>query len=166
MKLTNIVVENVISSEILKRINLMDRIHMSHDERLTIQKKDLKQSNHWKPKGFWYSFGTEWVDWVRTEMPEWEKPHLFKIDVDTSRILQLNSTSDIQEFTKKYGNNEEKWTGYIDWVKVSEEYGGVEMPDYSNLWSLRYEYMWLSTWDISSGCIWDLSLIKDIEKLQ
>jgi hypothetical protein len=115
MKLTNIVVENVISSEILKRINPTDRIHMSHDERLTIQKKDLKQGSHWKPKGFWYAFGTEWVDWVRTEMPEWEKPHLFKIDIDASRILQLNSTSDIQEFTKKYGNDEEKWTNYSDW---------------------------------------------------
>jgi hypothetical protein len=165
--MSTIFIENSIPKEVISQINPTDRIHMTHDEKLTIQKKDLIQGDGWKPKGFWYSFGTEWVDWVRTEMPEWERPHLFKIDVDTTNILQLNNQSDFNEFVKKYGINEKSsWMNMINWDKVSKDYGGFEIPDYGELYSLRYEYMWISSFDISSGCVWDLSLITNITKLQ
>jgi hypothetical protein len=100
-------------------------------------------------------------------MPEWERPHLFKIDVNTNNILQLNNKSDVHEFMKKYSNNDsEKWSREINWSEVSKNYGGFEIPDYGEIYSLKYEYMWLSSFDISSGCVWDLSLITNIKKLQ
>jgi hypothetical protein len=164
--MSTIFIENSIPKEVISQINPTDRVHMTHDEKLTIQKKDLIQENGWKPKGFWYSFGTEWIDWVRTEMPEWEKPHLFKIDVDTTNILQLNNKSDFHEFVEKYSvNQKSSWMNMVDWDKVSKNYGGFEIPDYGEIYSLRYEHMWLSSFDISSGCVWDLSLITNITKL-
>jgi len=167
MKMTTIFIENTIPKEVINQINPTDRVHMTHDEKLTIQKKDLIQGNGWKPKGFWYAFGTEWVDWVRSEMPEWEKPHLFKIDIDTTNILQLNNESDVHEFMEKYCDDKiKKWNSEINWVKVSKDYSGFEIPDYREIYEYRDLYMWISSFDISSGCIWDLSLITNIKKLQ
>ena len=53
---------------------------------------------------------------------------------------------------------------------MAKDYGGFEIKNYKKIdEELRKEnnyfkkYSWFYTFDFSSGCIWDLTLIKNIE---
>ena len=52
---------------------------------------------------------------------------------------------------------------YIDWIKVSKQYSGIEINPYQH--SNRYTSMWYYGWDVASGCIWKNDLIKNITKI-
>ena len=50
---------------------------------------------------------------------------------------------------------------YINWVKVSKDYGGIETCPF--LWK-RKGYLWYGSWDVASGCIWNTkAIIKNSE---
>ncbi len=121
-----------------------------------------------KPRGLWYGIGTEWLDWIRSEMPQWEKNNVFLVKLDDSKILKINNKLDLITFSEKYGNNGdghfnyEKYL-YIDWPKVAKDYQGIEISEY--LYSARYDVMWYYGWDVASGCIWGNGVIKNINKI-
>ena len=48
----------------------------------------------------------------------------------------------------------------IDWELVGDDYYGIEITHpYGEIGS------WISTWDISSGCVWNPRAIESVEKL-
>jgi hypothetical protein len=51
---------------------------------------------------------------------------------------------------------------FIDWNKVSKSYKGIQINYYSN--KHRLDMLWYYGWDCESGCIWDISCIKNIKK--
>jgi hypothetical protein len=117
-----------------------------------------------KPRGFWYGFGNEWIDWVRGEMPEWEGEYLYEVDIGRSNILQIKTTSEITIFNKKYQASESKHgysrvPGYaIDWGAVAKKYDGIEINPYQ--WGCRLKYIWYYSWDVAGGCVWNLAHIQ------
>jgi len=123
-----------------------------------------------KPKGLWYSFGSEWVDFARQQMPQWEDDHLFKIEIDERKILRLGADYDMPygKFEEKYAVKEIKNKGTnieyenvdIDWKRVAKDYAGIEIQ---NPWGQIGH--WQRPWDVSSGCIWGDGVIKSIEKI-
>jgi len=113
-----------------------------------------------KPFGLWYAIGTEWIDWVRYERPDWERDHAFVLDVDESRLLKINNYNDLQRFNEEYGIE----GYYIDWEKVSEKYGGIEIAPY--IYQARYEISWYYDWDVASGCIWGPDMFKNSKLIQ
>ena len=108
-----------------------------------------------KPFGLWYAIGTEWIDWVKDNMPEWERDHAFVLDIDKSRLLQINTYYDLQSFDEEFGVE----GYYIDWGRVSEKYGGIEIAPY--IYQARYEMLWYYGWDVASGCIWGPNMVKN-----
>jgi hypothetical protein len=120
------------------------------------------QNHHHKPRGLWYGIGTSWIDWIRSEMPEWETDNIFKLDIDESKILMIRNIEELDAFDKKYTDNDDMWRG-IDWRKVASEYGGIEIAPY--IYEGRFEYLWYYGWDVASGCIWDDGVIINIEKI-
>lgn len=140
-----------------------DRIIMSNDKDLR-PRNVTQASQAWvKPEGLWYALGKEWINWVKANMPQWKGDHLYKIEVNTSRILLLNSMKKVGEFEREYGVYDKRWDLYteIHWKEVAKKYDGVE---YLNPWGKTGE--WNRPWDVSSGCIWKASAIKKIEKIQ
>jgi hypothetical protein len=113
-----------------------------------------------KPFGLWYAIGTEWIDWVKNNMPEWERDHAFVLDVDESRLLKINTYHDLQSFDEEFGIE----GYYIDWEKVSKRYGGIEIAPY--IYNARYEMLWYYGWDVASGCIWGSNMIKNSKLIQ
>ena len=116
-----------------------------------------------KPHGLWYEINGEWVRWCESEMPGWVKKYNIFLDIDTTNILILDTYEKAAEFQERYEDktSELKMLQFIDWIKVSHDYKGIEIPNISaiNQGKLRMQ-SWVWSWDVNSGCIWDLSVIK------
>lgn len=162
--------DNELIQKVVSRINTGDRIIMAKKDILPLSfpVEQYPKANH-KPNGLWYAVGTEWIDWVQSEMPDWMGHTFYKIEVNTSNILHLKSGIDIDNFTKKYvkfnsiGYDSWEKNANIYWKPVAEEYSGIEISPYQ--YNSRHKYMWYYGWDVASGCIWDKSGISKIEKI-
>lgn len=124
----------------------------------------LFQTYDVKPKGLWYAIGYESIEWCKNEMPEWIEPYLHEIIVDESKILIISNIRQFEEFEDKFGRVVKPFDfNYIDWIKVSEKYSGIEINPY--LWAKRLhsKSIWYYGWDIASGCIWKSDAIIDIK---
>lgn len=118
-----------------------------------------------KPKGLWYAIGTEWIDWVKNEMPHWEGDYLYKIEVNPSKILFIKNKEELLSFSSRYSviNQDSDLMGAIDWKSVAEKYSGIEISPYQ--FNLKYNITWYYTWDVASGCIWKQDGIKNIKRI-
>ena len=124
-----------------------------------------------KPKGLWYAVGAEWIDWCKDEMPHWIGDKFYKIEI-TDKVLRITNVDEFKWFCDKFGYFPEyyKHTSLanhyidIDWMKVAEEYPGIEIAPHQ--YSLCHEYNWYYGWDVASGCVWDESAIKSLKRLR
>ena len=110
-----------------------------------------------KPIGFWYSFGTEWIEWVKSEMPEWMGNNLYEVKIQNKNILKINSSYHLVEFDNEFKVKNpinDIYCDFIDWKRVYEKYDGIEITPYN--WDFRLKYMWYYSWDVASGCIWNV----------
>lgn len=174
---------NEVSDDVYKLIKSKynnARLIMSKDDEINFTAIPISsQEIRFKPKGLWYGIGSEWIDWVRSEMPEWEVDNVFKIDINESSILRVTNYDELVSFEDKYGVNPQEnmslkgLTDYskimtkryksIDWAKVAEDFGGIEIAPY--IYKARYDHMWYYGWDVASGCIWSDGVITKIDKL-
>jgi len=137
------------------------------NRKLKLQNRKYIQQIDWKPEGFWYSCGNEWYNWVKIEMPEWLYKYIYRIDVinktninkpNKDKLLILSTIKDFNVFINKYKENRGQ---FINWKKVSKDFGGIEICPYSK--KLANKYQWYETWDVASGCIWNYKpIIKKI----
>lgn len=145
----------------------MMRIH--HTNKKEIKNSYLYQQKlGYKPSGLWYGINWEWEEWCKSEMPQWLHKNHFSLEIDTTKILILDSVKKIEDFHKEYGELPDwmkkdklkiiKNHEYINWEKVAEKYSGIEISPYQ--YSLRFKLMWYYGWDIASGCIWSLDCIQ------
>lgn len=113
-----------------------------------------------KPNGFWYALGDEWGQYLKTHDKEryTSYDYIASIDIDYADILKINSSQKLEDFHKNY-SVKRNFNPAIDWKKVSEDYKGIEIIPYRP--EFRHIYLWYNVWDLASGCIWDLSAIKD-----
>ena len=151
------------------------------NDRIIMAKKDIlplklpveqDRGGNYKPMGLWYAIGTEWIDWVESEMPDWIGDKFYKLET-TSKVLKVDTPQKFQALIKEYGtytpllryDPNPKRDNRIDWLKIANAgYAGIEIAPYRN--EYRLEYMWYYGWDVASGCIWDKSGIKSIERVQ
>lgn len=156
------------SHNIKDKINDTDRVVMDKKE-ITSPKFPVEQKeSSYKPSGLWYALGEEWINWCKSEMPEWMGEYIYKLDIDMSKVLHIKNSSQLKIFTNEY-KNEKSYHEYgsdckINWKKVSENYNGIEISPY--LYDMRMKYMWYYGWDVASGCIWNENVIKTIKRVK
>jgi hypothetical protein len=147
------------------------RIHMTGLPLLP-RRGGVAQETGYKPRGLWYGFGDSWREWVQGNMPAWEKPHLYRVEVEPARILRLESAREVEEFSERYAcplpGTEGMRSVYfscdaVDWAAVAARYGGIEIPDYH--WGLRHSLMWYYGWDVASGCVWAPDALRETVRL-
>ena len=123
-----------------------------------------------KPKGFWYGCDGSWERWAKQEMPKFLGKHNYKVQVDLSKMIVIRDYPQLIFFEKKYGVNvldkvpgyEDMVDVYIDWPRVVKEYSGIEIAPYI---SKARERDWYFGWDVASGCVWEKSALKSVEKV-
>lgn len=145
----------------------MIRLTNTESKELNLTKK--YRQGWYKPRGLWYGIDREWIAWCKAEMPHWIKKYTFKLEIDESRILVINSPQQLEDFIGKYSHKKiEKipyWGPQINWQAVTKSYAGIELQNYDRLkpylmYNEKMFHTWFYGWDVSSGCIWDLSIIK------
>ena len=152
-------------SELETRLKITSdmRIHMSKDPIYKLEKKYYIQKSYDKPEGFWYGFGEQWIDWTETEGPNYKGDYAYEVDINGSNILQIKDYSEIIEFTKEYGSSKQIAPGiifFIDWPRIELKYDGIEINPYIGQARLNHKTLWYYSWDIASGCIWNLDKVK------
>jgi hypothetical protein len=148
----------------------MRRIHNTASNVIDLSRRYGK-SRHFKPNGFWYSIESEWKDWCESEMSQWIKPNWFSVDLDMEKILVIQTPFELSSFQKKYRVFNSSISIDINWKRVKENYSGIEILNYHELKRFSHvsggvcDFIWLYGWDINSGCIWDLSCVRSVQKL-
>lgn len=99
--------------------------------------------------------------------------YLYEVSLDESRMLRITNESEFDNFEAEYGVEIEypRVTNVtvvrlqldIDWPKVAEQYGGIEICP---LQRSRRRRAWYYGWSIASGCVWDPGTITGIEELR
>jgi hypothetical protein len=129
--------------------------------------RTYEQSDNWsKPNGLWYQIGNKWnrlcnINNKNAEFKNYKKHDVFQIkkynivlDIDFTDILIIDTNEKLNEFDEKFRGD----TIYsVKWSEVAKAYKGIEFPKLKHLLG----YKWMDSWDIDSGCIWDLTAIKD-----
>jgi len=144
--------------DILNEVKLTNdiRIHMSKQP-MELEQRSYNQDTGFKPNGFWYGFGQEWINWCKSEMPEWVGKYIYEVNINNSNILRINTFNELIEFNQKYAVDT-RGMSQIDWKKVTNEYDGIEINPYQ--YKARLKLLWYYGWDIASGCIWNLKNTK------
>jgi len=153
-----------------------ERVHLSKTPIQNIKIRIKDRDVHGKPGGLWYGFGSNWINFIKhgvtwdmkdnTSLKDVLKSdvYIYKLYLDTSKILILDTKDSYINFTRQYSTN----TNYpynIDWDLVSKKYKGIEFPNYEDLdvrllYQKSDEYKWIYPIDVNSGCIWDTSAIR------
>ena len=145
---------------------------------------DYKQRIDVKPSGLWYSCHDSWYNWILAEeMPEKLLKYIHKLNIknnvltdirnkNKNKLLVIKTLKDFDLFNKnykviiksKYKKKKIFYTvenTYIDWKKVSNDFGGIEICPYLNK---RRNILWYNSFDVASGCIWNpQSIIKNFK---
>lgn len=132
----------------------------SHTHRYT------KNTTGLKPDGLWYSCYDSWYRWIlKEEMTSFLYPYIHKIRFrpgvattidqkqrDGTKMLVIGNVRDFDRFTMRYQVIVGEYA-CIDWSRVSKDYAGIEICPYLEK---RRDVLWYSTWDVASGCIWNI----------
>lgn len=129
-----------------------------------------EQRIYHKPRGLWVSVTGEY-DW-----PSWCRSEEFSLDriefentitiAEGANILRLETVAQILDFHEEFrADMAAGLSGYIDWGLVTSKYDGIIIAPYQ--WSLRMSDIaeWYYSWDVASGCIWNLNVIEVSETL-
>ena len=158
----------------------MRLIHYSSEDIEKLETRSYDQNEfrwHAKPHGLWVSVegenvGDNWKEWCEGEKFELEcLVNSYEVMLkDDANILQLKTAEEIFEFTKKFPIKTRDWdaewdTYQLDWNKVKSLYQGIIISPYQWGCRLALESCWYYGWDCSSGCLWDLTCIKEWKRL-
>lgn len=141
----------------------------------------MRQQISGKPTGMWYSLGKSWLEWCNAEDFGDKPKYIDLLELDESRVLKITNAKELKSFEKRYSivsphvvryneyirariaagdkdvpelmsvTDKHSWT--IDFVKVKEEYGAIEIAPYQ--WEFRLSRSWYYPWDCASGSVWD-----------
>jgi hypothetical protein len=166
---------------VVKNWGSNERIHITSQADMKIQDlkdyTDQQNENNLKPVGFWYGFGDEWLNFLHKEdyfvmnnrRKNIDDKYRYKIKIDKTNIMVIDSIQKSDEFYEIFkGKMELSSIQFIDWEKVAQAYMGIEIPNINALrsgdyWMTRNKWWNYSSWDISSGCIWNPMAIQRIK---
>lgn len=135
------------------------RIHMSKTP-MTLMKKSYTQDIEMKPNGFWYGFGQAWIQWTKTEMPEWTGKYIYEVVIEKGNVLKIDTYEKLLQFNEEFSTANIPGITVIDWKKVASQYDGIEIVPYQTKARNNYDLLWYFGWDVASGCIWNLDNVS------
>ena len=166
-------------------------IHYS-DKPLLCPRSTEDPGDKGRPNGLWVSVGDAWlVDQYERWREQRENcnglgsahyPHRFKYAneitiANDSNILVITNASEFKAFNDKYSELRPEFVPQariIRWCDVRDRYQGIIIAPHLDNMAVRInaqgnpsyipESIWYYTWVVASGCLWDVSVIENIEK--
>ena len=111
------------------------------------------------------SYTSDWVEWCKTEMPQWLSPtgKLYKVKPGT-RILGMNTDKDAFRIAQHYGVNPPQkphewftWAQKFPWDDVENDFDGIHHVPAS-----RMSNILMSSWDVESTAWFDTRGLEHI----
>lgn len=163
---------NEVSKEAYEQITPDMRIVMTDSDNL--EAREYEQQVGRKPNGLWYGMGTSWINWVKMEMPDWEKKHAYELVIneryrESGLFMKITTLDHLYEFQHFYKanhpiNKASDKVYLIDWEQVANNgYFGIEIAPFRREAAMRMP--WYYGWDVPSGCIWKTKIIDDLRPL-
>jgi len=166
------------NGQYLSSNELYDYLGDKNKNRIIISDRPIEsfiETNDWdnlvgdKPNGLWFSYGGEWLGYIRYDDPKRLKnaKFVYELEIDNSKILSIPDDYTINEFHEKFGykKNDPEYGNkiYVNWAAVKSQYSGIEVKKYD--WNLRCDniYPWYSALDRPSGCIWGKDGFKSVK---
>jgi len=125
------------------------------------------QTSNQKPNGLWYGCGDDWIQWLRSDMPEWleESTYLYEIKLG-SDVLQVSNDEEFQNLEDEFLVNARFGQKAMGWELIQKNgYSGIEICPYNHGRRGVMGSDWYYGWDVGSGCIWDSRGIVEITLL-
>lgn len=128
-----------------------------------------KQEVGMKPAGLWYGIGSEWLDWIVYNMPQWIGNYIHEIEVNHSKMILINDNVELYDFIRRFKNkdSERQKSAALgtdpNWRQVTSLYSGIEVPSPRSIGGM--DAMWLRFWDVGSGAVWKKDAIRKIKRL-
>lgn len=153
----------------------MQLMHYSSDWIFQLEDREYVQPLEDKPRGFWIEAPSSPTDLLWKDFA-WENgirsvdcAHRVQLATDSNLII-ISYREEMADFSGIYGVRTEKRYGNlvvrrteIDWAAVAQRYQGIIISPY--LRGAGEIFDWYRYWDVASGCVWDLNVIKSIEAL-
>lgn len=97
-------------------------------------------------------------------------------------VLVLATRKDVTRFNQIYGRRAHNSYHMVDWASVANDYAGIEFRNYERIvtrlrqdnqrrmkaagvtkWADLYKLLWYYSVDASSGCVWNMRVVRSIE---
>lgn len=165
----------------LKTVMLPYKFYSFTEYETSMYNTNVQYSYGFKPKGFWFSQGNEWLQHMKkTNFRMNTYNYLYELELDLDECILITNLKDLYEFTQKYcvqqssnKTSTKEFCLHIDWnkvVKKTKKSGIVITPNLKQI-ILKYknndiDYFksmeWYITWDIASGAIWNKKALKQM----
>lgn len=166
----------------LKHIMIPFKYYSFTEYQTSFNDTDFQFSHGFKPRGFWFSQGDEWLQHMKkTNFRLNTYNYLYELEINLDEFILINNLKDLYEFTQKFckkalsnqkTDNQICW--HINWdnvVKKTKKSGILISPNlkkiilkYKNGGIENFKSMeWYITWDIASGAIWNSKGVKKIQ---
>ena len=142
------------------------RTHFSHRSDLVIDPnenydKARKYLEGFKPGGFWYGISDSWRSWCKAERYDHYGKYLYIVDTGNTKILRLTSYEALRRFADVYDAPihpflKDSHSKIIRWDEIRNRYDGIEIAPYHRRARMELPTLWYNTWDVASGCIWNM----------
>ena len=109
-------------------------------------------------------YTSAWVEWAKSEMPQWIGHSGFLYDVSPSaRILTINSDQDAMRVANKYGMNTTDIMDlfmYMPWKKIAKDYDAIH-----HVPSNRGADLFMHSWDVESTAWFNTKMLLNKRKV-
>lgn len=102
-----------------------------------------------------------WKDWCESENFHTERleTHFTFTLKPEARVLYVESSDDVEEYTKPSSFESFAFRRYIDFDKIKKEYDALEICHDKDYNDLHYSYFY--TWDVDSILVWNPDVIEE-----
>jgi hypothetical protein len=166
----------------LKHIMIPYKFYSFTEYETSVLNTDKQFSHGFKPKGFWFSQGDEWLQHMKkTNFKMNTYNYLYELELDLNKCILITNLKEPYTFTQKFriqpsstSKTLQHFCMNMDWnkvVKMTNKSGIVISPNLKQI-ILKYKnndlelfkgMEWYVTWDISSGAIWNKDAVKNIQ---
>jgi hypothetical protein len=162
----------------LKSVMIPYKFYSFTEYETSIYNTDVQYAHGFKPKGFWFSQGDEWLQHMKkTNFRMNTYNYLYELEPDLNECILITNLKDLHNFTRKFcvqQTNNSKFCLHIDWNKVVQVTKKSGILIYPNLKQIILKYKnndidyfkgmeWYLTWDVASGVIWNKKAVKSMQ---
>ena len=149
----------------------MKKIHTTDNKRIDLKRSYVNEymNYEWKPYGLWYSIDYAWHTWCKDSNFGGIGKYDFNLEIDETNLLKIENISDLECLPTKFTFPQSKFKT-PDWNKIIKKYKGFQLLnqnilEFSYSDGLHLYDLFVGSLDCDCGCIWDLSCIKSIERI-